>query len=78
VAASLSNLAALHLAQGQYAQAEPLFKRSLAIHEKGIGPDHFPMAMCLEKVAEIYRATNREREAEEFAQRATRIRTIKR
>ena len=31
VAQSLSNLAALYYTQGQYAQAEPLFKRSLAI-----------------------------------------------
>ena len=31
VAASLNNLALLYRAQGQYAQAEPLYKRSLAI-----------------------------------------------
>jgi Flp pilus assembly protein TadD len=31
VATSLNNLAALYQAQGQYAQAEPLFKRSLTI-----------------------------------------------
>ena len=26
--------------QGRYAEAEPLYKRSLAIREKGLGPDH--------------------------------------
>jgi tetratricopeptide (TPR) repeat protein len=40
VAASLNNLAELYRAQGQYAQAEPLYKRSLAIVEKALGPDH--------------------------------------
>jgi TPR repeat protein len=40
VAISLNNLAALYRAQGQYAQAEPLFKRSLAILAKALGPDH--------------------------------------
>ena len=36
----LNNLAALYYAQGQYAQAEPLYKRALAIWEKALGPDH--------------------------------------
>jgi hypothetical protein len=35
---SLINLAALYKAQGQYAQAEPLVTRALAIHEKGPRP----------------------------------------
>jgi len=34
------NLAGLYQAKGQYAQAEPLFNRSLAIREKALGPDH--------------------------------------
>ena len=37
---SLNNLAALYRAQGRYAEAEPLYKRSLAIREKALGPDH--------------------------------------
>ena len=39
-AASLNNLAALYQAQGSYAQAEPLYKRALAIVEKVLGPEH--------------------------------------
>jgi tetratricopeptide (TPR) repeat protein len=40
VAASLNNLAALYYKQGHYAEAEPLYKRALAIDEKAIGPEH--------------------------------------
>jgi tetratricopeptide (TPR) repeat protein len=34
----LNNLAELYRKQGRYAAAEPLYKRSLAIHEKALGP----------------------------------------
>jgi len=37
VATSLNNLAVLYKAQGKYAQAEPLYKRALAIREKPWG-----------------------------------------
>ena len=37
---ALNNLAELYQAQGRYGEAEPLFKRALAIHEKALGPDH--------------------------------------
>ncbi len=40
-ARSLNNLTVLYSIQGQYAQAEPLYKRSLAIPREGpSGPDH--------------------------------------
>ncbi len=35
VATSLNNLAALYQAPNRYAEAEPLYQRSLAIREKG-------------------------------------------
>ena len=38
LATSLNNLAALYSAQGNYAQAEPLYQRALAIVEKALGP----------------------------------------
>ena len=38
-AAGLNNLAGLYKTQGRYAQAEPLYKRALAIDEKVLGPD---------------------------------------
>jgi len=38
-ATSLNNLAGLYLTQGNYAHAEPLYQRALAIREKALGPD---------------------------------------
>jgi hypothetical protein len=40
VASSLNNLALLYHTQGKYAEAQPLYQRSLAICEKVLGPDH--------------------------------------
>jgi hypothetical protein len=36
----LNNLAALFEAQGKYAEAEPLYRRAIAICEKTLGPEH--------------------------------------
>jgi hypothetical protein len=40
VAQSLTSLAVLHRSQGRYADAEPLYQRSLAIYEKVLGRNH--------------------------------------
>ncbi len=37
---SLGNLAVLYASQDRYGEAEPLFKRALAINEKMLGPEH--------------------------------------
>jgi len=74
----LNNLAVLYKPQGQYAQAEPLYKRSLAIMEKALGPDHPDVATSLENMGALYRATKRKKEAKELEARAARIRSIKR
>jgi hypothetical protein len=63
---------------GDYAKAEPLFRRSLAILEKALGPDHPSVATSLENLAALYRATKRDTEAEQLEVRAKRIRAIKR
>ena len=42
--------------QGRYADAEPLYKRSLAIREKALGPDHPDVATSLNNLAELYRS----------------------
>jgi tetratricopeptide (TPR) repeat protein len=78
VATSLNNLAEMYEAQGQYAQAEPLYKRSLAIREKALGPDHPDVATSLENMAVLYRNTGREKAAVELDRRAAAIRAIKR
>ncbi len=74
VAQSLNNLAALYQAQGRYAEAEPLYKRSLAILEKALGPEHPDVAQSLENYASLLRETKREDKAEEMETRAHAIR----
>ena len=76
-ATSLNNLAELYRTQGQYAAAEPLYKRSLEIWEKALSLDHPDVATSLEILANLYQATNRKQEAEKLEQRAAAIRAIK-
>jgi len=78
VATSLNNLAALYEKQGQYAAAEPLYKRALAIDEKALGKDHPDVASSLENLAALYRKTDRVKDAEPLEVRAKVIRAIKR
>jgi hypothetical protein len=40
LATSLPNLAALYKSQGRYGEAEPLYRRSLAILLQSLGADH--------------------------------------
>ena len=74
MATSLNNLAEFYRAQGQYAEAEPLFRRSLAIMEKALGPEHPHVAACLENYAGLLRKTNRQSEAAKLEARAKAIR----
>ena len=46
----------LVMEEGNYSEAEQLFKRSLAIREKSLGPDHPDVAESLSNLAEVYRA----------------------
>jgi tetratricopeptide (TPR) repeat protein len=59
VATNLNNLAGLYRAHGRYDDAEPLYKRSLAIFEKALGPDHRDVATSLDNLAALYRAQSR-------------------
>jgi hypothetical protein len=45
-------------AQGRYADAEPLYQRSLAIPEKALGPEHPNVATVLENYAFLLRKMN--------------------
>ncbi len=63
MAASLNNLAALYQKQGHYAEAEPLYQRSLAIREKALGPEHPDVAKNLDNLALLYQAQGRYAEA---------------
>jgi tetratricopeptide (TPR) repeat protein len=73
VATDLSNLAVLYSTQGQYAEAEPLYQRALAIKEKALGPDHPDVATALNNVAALYKKTGREKEAAVMEKRAAAI-----
>ncbi len=50
----MNDLARLYWQQGRYAEAEPLYKRSLAIQEKALGPDDPAVAMDLNNLALLY------------------------
>jgi tetratricopeptide (TPR) repeat protein len=54
VAASLNNLAELYRNMGNYSQAEPLLRRSLAISEKMLGKEHPTVAHSLNNLAVLY------------------------
>ncbi len=75
VATTLRNLAALYKAQGKYAEAEPLYKRALAIQEKGLRPDHPNVVTTLKNLAEVYKKTGRVDEAKRLEERANAIRS---
>ena len=74
MATDLNNLAALYQAQGNYAEAEPLYQRALAIDEKALGPEHPDVATSLENYASLLRETGRAGDAAEMETRAQAIR----
>ncbi len=74
MATDLNNLAELYRAQGRYAEAEPLYKRSLAIREKALDAEHPDVAQSLENYAALLRKTGRADEATEMEVRAKAIR----
>ncbi len=73
-ATSLNNLAAVYHLQGKYAEAEPLYKRALAIWEKALGPEHPDVAQSLNNLALLYQDQGRYAEAEPLHKRALAIR----
>ena len=73
VATSLNNLAALYYGQGRYADAEPLYKRALAIFEKALGPQHPDVATSLDNLAALYKTQGRHGEALGHSRRASAV-----
>ena len=74
LAASFSDEARLYYQKGEYAEAERLYRRSLAIREKALGPDHPDVATNLDNLAELYQAQGKYAEAEPLLQRSLAIR----
>lgn len=55
----LSNLAAPYRSQGNWAEAEPLYLKTLAVSEKRPGPEHPATAAPLNNLAGLYAVQNR-------------------
>ena len=58
---------------GKYAEATEIAKRSLAITEKALGPDHADVGTSLNNLAELYRVQGRYADAEPLSKRALAI-----
>ncbi|MDR7992905.1 CHAT domain-containing protein [Thermosynechococcus sp. TG252] len=56
LAASLNELAKLHVEQGNYAAALPLYQRALTIYERAGGSDQPEVSATLNNLANLYRA----------------------
>ena len=69
----LNNLAELLRATNRLGEAEPLYRRALAIFEASYGPDHPDVARGLNNLAAFLHATNRLGEAEPLFRRALAI-----
>jgi len=74
LATSLNNLALVYDEQGKYAEAEPLYKRALAILEKAFGPNHSSVATSLNNLAALYCSQGKYAEAEPLYKRSLQIR----
>jgi tetratricopeptide (TPR) repeat protein len=58
---------------GRFSEAEPLFKRSLAISETALGPEHTDMGGTLNNLANLYQLQGRYAEAEPLFKRTVAI-----
>ena len=70
LAATLNNQAERYKEEGRYADAEPLYKRALAIRERALDPDHPDVAQSLNNLADLYSAQGRQADAEPLYKRA--------
>ncbi len=69
----LNQLAIYLQSRAEYAEAEPLMRRALAIDEESFGPGHPNVARDLNNLAQLLQATNRLAEAEPLMRRALTI-----
>lgn len=74
LAGALNNLAQINAAQGHDDQAEPLYKRAVALLEKSLGLDTPEIAPELNNLAALYQRQGRFAEAEPLFKRALAIR----
>jgi CHAT domain-containing protein/Tfp pilus assembly protein PilF len=74
LAAALNNLAQLYADQGHDDQAEPIYKRAIALMEKGTGLDSVEIAPVLNNLAALDQRQGRFTDAEPLFRRALAIR----
>ena len=67
VASALNNLAELTNKQARYAEAEPLYRRALAIRQKALRPDDPDVATSYNNLAGFYALLGRYGEAEQLS-----------
>lgn len=60
VASALNNEAELYNKLHRYAEAEPLYKRSLAIRQQVLGPDHPDTIKSMNRLAELFHAEGKD------------------
>lgn len=74
LAAALNNLAQIHADQGHDDQAEPLYRRAIALMEKGTGQGSVEIAPLLNNLAALHQRQSRFAEAEPLFKRALAVR----
>ncbi|MSO23787.1 MAG: tetratricopeptide repeat protein, partial [Acidobacteria bacterium] len=74
VAICLNNLARLYQDRGQFAQAEPLLKRALAIEEKLFGAGQLEQTKSLDYLGDLYSAQGLYTQAETLYRQSLAIR----
>jgi len=70
---NLNSLAETYRVQARYNEAEPFFKRLLAIDERALEPEHPSLAASLNNLANNYRVLGKYAEAEPLYKRALKI-----
>ena len=74
VAQTLHNRALASWSQGNYSEAEGLYKRALATREQALGANHPDVAQTLHNLGLVHGAQRKNSEAEELYKRALAIR----
>jgi tetratricopeptide (TPR) repeat protein len=69
----MGNLARAYADQGKFAEAEPLYRKSIEIEEKTLGPEHPDVAVGLTNLALFYGTQGKFGEAEQLYRRAAAI-----
>jgi CHAT domain-containing protein/tetratricopeptide (TPR) repeat protein len=73
VGTTLNNLGLLYHAQSRFAEAEALYRRSLAVRETALGPEHLDVGTSLNNLGLLYRESGRLTEAEPLLRRGLAI-----